>query len=72
VAATGVAFAWLAALTLLPALLRLTGRAAFWPTIPSPERARRRAERRAARGRAFTPPRDGAGRPIAGLEEDHG
>ncbi|MBE0975098.1 MMPL family transporter, partial [Escherichia coli] len=34
VAATGVAFAWLAALTLLPALLRLTGRAAFWPTIP--------------------------------------
>ena len=72
VAATGVAFAWLAALTLLPALLRLTGRAAFWPTIPSPERARRRTERRAARGRAFTPPRDGAGRPIAGLEEDHG
>ncbi|MGW9715827.1 MMPL family transporter [Micrococcus aloeverae] len=72
VAATGVAFAWLAALTLLPALLRLTGRAAFWPTIPSPERARRRAERRAARGRAFTPPRDGAGRPVAGLEEDHG
>ena len=72
VAATGVAFAWLAALTLLPALLRLTGRAAFWPTIPSPERARRRAERRAARGRAFTPPRDGVGRPVAGLEEDHG
>lgn len=72
IAATGIVFAWLAALTLLPALLQLAGRAAFWPTIPSPQNARRRAERRAARGRAFTPPVDGQGRTIAGLEEDHG
>ena len=72
IAATGIVFAWLAALTLLPALLQLTGRAAFWPTIPSPENARRRAERRAERGRAFVQPVDGRGRPIDGLEEDHG
>ncbi len=34
VAAIGVAFAMLAALTLLPALLYVFGRAAFWPTNP--------------------------------------
>lgn len=72
IAASGIFFAWLAALTLLPALLRLLGRAAFWPTIPSPANERRRLERRAERGRGFTPPVDGRGRPIAGLEEDHG
>ncbi|MCR8676278.1 MMPL family transporter, partial [Micrococcus sp. HG099] len=72
IAATGILFAWLAALTLLPALLQLAGRAAFWPTVPSPENARRRAARRAERGRAFVQPEDAAGRPIAGLEEDHG
>lgn len=34
VAAIGIAFALLAALTLLPALLMATGRAAFWPRRP--------------------------------------
>jgi len=34
IAAIGIAFAMLAALTLLPALLALVGRAAFWPFIP--------------------------------------
>ncbi|MEX3565583.1 MMPL family transporter, partial [Micrococcus endophyticus] len=72
IAATGILFAWLAALTLLPALLQLAGRVAFWPTVPSPENARRRAARRAERGRAFVQPEDAAGRPIAGLEEEHG
>lgn len=34
VAAIGIIFAMLAALTLLPALLLLVGRAAFWPKVP--------------------------------------
>ncbi|KAD3720596.1 MMPL family transporter [Arthrobacter yangruifuii] len=34
VAAIGIGFAFLAAMTLLPALLMLTGRAAFWPRRP--------------------------------------
>ena len=34
IAATGIFFAWVAALTLLPALLFLCGRAAFWPVTP--------------------------------------
>jgi RND superfamily putative drug exporter len=34
IAAIGIAFAMLAALTFLPALLALLGRAAFWPFIP--------------------------------------
>lgn len=34
IAATGIFFAWVAALTLLPALLYLTGRAAYWPVTP--------------------------------------
>ena len=34
VAAIGIGFAFLAAMTLLPALLLLTGRAAFWPRRP--------------------------------------
>lgn len=72
IAASGIVFAWLAALTLLPALLQLMGRAAFWPTVPSPESARRRREKRAARGRGFVQPEDRNGAPIAGLEEDHG
>ncbi|MDY6054906.1 MMPL family transporter [Micrococcus sp.] len=72
IAASGIVFAWLAALTLLPALLQLLGRAAFWPTVPSLARAARRAERRQARGRGHRPPQDLHGRPIAGLEEDHG
>jgi len=37
VAAIGIAFAMLAALTLLPALLLLFGRAAFWPRRPAYE-----------------------------------
>ncbi|WP_349828267.1 MMPL family transporter [Brevibacterium litoralis] len=36
IAAIGVGFAVLAALSLLPALLFVTGRAAFWPRIPTP------------------------------------
>src|SRR5699024_9740440 len=34
IAATGIFFAWVAALTLLPALLFLRGRAAVWPLTP--------------------------------------
>lgn len=34
IAATGIVFAWIAALTLLPALLYVFGRAAFWPARP--------------------------------------
>ena len=34
VAAIGIGFAFLAAMTLLPAMLMLTGRAAFWPRRP--------------------------------------
>jgi len=34
IAAIGIVFAMLAALTLLPALLALVGRAAFWPVMP--------------------------------------
>ncbi|WP_301195413.1 MMPL family transporter, partial [Corynebacterium stationis] len=34
IAATGIFFAWVAALTLLPALLYLFGRASFWPVKP--------------------------------------
>ncbi|MFT4050935.1 MAG: efflux RND transporter permease subunit [Microbacterium sp.] len=36
IASIGIAFAVLSALTFLPALLALTGRAAFWPFIPKP------------------------------------
>src|SRR3546814_8848690 len=34
IASIGIAFAMLSALTFLPALLALVGRAAFWPFIP--------------------------------------
>ena len=44
VAATGIVFAMLAALTLLPALLLIFGRVAFWPARPR------------FRGEDFTPP----------------
>lgn len=37
IAATGIVFAWLSALTLLPALLAIFGRAAFWPARPKVE-----------------------------------
>ena len=37
IAATGIVFAWLSALTLLPALLYVFGRAAFWPAKPKVE-----------------------------------
>lgn len=36
IASIGIAFAMLSALTFLPALLALFGRAAFWPFIPKP------------------------------------
>ncbi|MBG6084208.1 MMPL family transporter [Zhihengliuella flava] len=36
IAASGIVFSVLAALTLLPALLGLLGRAAFWPVMPKP------------------------------------
>lgn len=36
IAASGIVFSVLAALTLLPALLFATGRAAFWPVMPRP------------------------------------
>ena len=36
IASIGIAFAMLSALTFLPALLALTGRAAFWPFAPKP------------------------------------
>ena len=35
IAATGIVFAWLSALTFLPAALTLLGRAAFWPARPT-------------------------------------
>lgn len=72
IAASGILFAWLAALTMLPAILQLLGRAAFWPNIPSPANARARKEKLAAKGRSYRQPEDTEGRPIAGLEEDHG
>ncbi len=34
IAAIGILFAWLSALTLLPAMLYLLGRAAYWPAAP--------------------------------------
>lgn len=37
IASIGIAFAMLSALTFLPALLALIGRAAFWPFLPRPE-----------------------------------
>lgn len=40
IASVGIAFAVLSALTFLPALLALFGRAAFWPFIPKPGAAR--------------------------------
>ncbi|MFV0320154.1 MAG: MMPL family transporter [Microbacterium sp.] len=36
IASIGIAFAMLSALTFLPALLALVGRAAFWPFLPTP------------------------------------
>lgn len=45
IAATGIAFAWLSALTMLPALLYCLGRAAFWPSRPKVD-----AETHAERG----------------------
>lgn len=38
IAAFGIAFAFLAAITFLPALLVIFGRAAFWPIIPRPDK----------------------------------
>ena len=37
IASIGIVFAMLSALTFLPALLALTGRAAFWPFAPKPD-----------------------------------
>lgn len=65
IAATGIVLAWAATLTFLPAVLSLAGRVAFWPSIPHagvPIRTKK----------AFTQPEDASGRPIAGLEENHG
>ncbi|WP_150958641.1 MMPL family transporter [Microbacterium testaceum] len=39
IASIGIAFAVLSALTFLPALLALVGRAAFWPFLPKPGQA---------------------------------
>ncbi len=39
IASIGIAFAVLSALTFLPALLALVGRAAFWPFLPKPGRS---------------------------------
>lgn len=38
IAAFGIGFAFLAAITFLPALLVIFGRAAFWPFMPKPEK----------------------------------
>jgi RND superfamily putative drug exporter len=65
IAASGIVLAWAATLTFLPAILYLTGRAAFWPSIP-------RAGVPLTTRKAFTQPEDASGRPIAGLEENHG
>ncbi len=65
IAAAGIVVSWAATLTFLPAVLSLAGRAAFWPSIP-------RAGVPSTREGTFIQPVDRAGRPIAGLEEDHG
>ncbi|HEY4616139.1 MAG TPA: MMPL family transporter, partial [Citricoccus sp.] len=65
IAASGIVLAWAATLSFLPAILFLTGRAAFWPSIP-------RAGVPLKTRKAFTQPVDAAGEPIAGLEENHG
>jgi putative drug exporter of the RND superfamily len=65
IAASGIVLAWAATLTFLPAILYLTGRAAFWPSIP-------RAGVPLKTRKAFTQPEDASGQPIAGLEENHG
>lgn len=54
VAAIGIVFAMLAALTLLPALLGLVGRAAFWPRRPKYE-PRRVADASPLEGRGLWP-----------------
>ncbi|RRD45290.1 MMPL family transporter [Tessaracoccus sp. OH4464_COT-324] len=46
IAATGIAFAWGASLTLLPALLYLFGRAAYWPARPAYQGEQAAAETR--------------------------
>ena len=46
----GVACAALSMLTLLPALLTIFGRRAFWPFVPHTPRVDRSAEQRAAGG----------------------
>lgn len=65
IAASGIVLAWAATLSFLPAILYLTGRAAFWPSIP-------RAGAPLKTRKTFTQPVDAAGEPIAGLEENHG
>jgi len=52
VAALGIAGGLLASLTLLPALLAVTGRRVFWPRVPHPDPAARPARP----GTAATPP----------------
>lgn len=53
IASIGIAFSMLSALTFLPALLALCGRAAFWPFIPKPDTVG--AEDPAARTRGIWP-----------------
>ena len=50
IAAVGIVFAMLAALTLLPALLALVGRAAFWPLVPKFDAADTRRDPMPTRG----------------------
>ncbi len=54
IASIGIAFAVLSALTFLPALLALVGRAAFWPFLPKPGQSALPAD--------LTQPRRGSGR----------
>ncbi|MGM7671173.1 MMPL family transporter [Microbacterium sp. A93] len=65
IAAAGIVLAWAATLTFLPAVLSLTGRVAFWPSIP-------RAGVQLKTKKAFVQPVDASGAPIKGLEENHG
>jgi len=55
IAAIGIAFSVLSALTFLPALLALVGRAAFWPFLPKPGSAELPEAIAGARVRGFWP-----------------
>ena len=67
IAAFGITFAFLAAMTFLPALLAIFGRAAFWPFVPRPgNKFAKRHEEKVLAAEAKAAAKGEA--PIAGLE----